>query len=89
MLKQTRIAFKRYAEQVAKLNGVPDATEKFAVEASVQQILETKIQESSDFLNRINIIGVREKAAPNWDWAFPVHLPAGRTPRPKTAKPVI
>ena len=62
MLKQTRIAFKRYAEQVAKLNGVPDATEKFAVEPSVQQILETKIQESSDFLNRINIIGVREKS---------------------------
>ncbi|EEO27234.1 phage major capsid protein, P2 family [Oxalobacter paraformigenes] len=61
MLKETRIAFNKYAAQVAKLNGIPDATEKFAVEPGVQQTLETKIQESSEFLNRINVIGVKEK----------------------------
>ena len=61
MLKETRIAFNKYTAQVAKLNGIHDATEKFAVEPGVQQTLENKIQESSEFLNKINIIGVREK----------------------------
>ena len=36
--------------------------EKFTVAASVQQKLETRIQESSDFLSRINMLGVTEQA---------------------------
>ncbi|WP_110717289.1 phage major capsid protein, P2 family [Salinicola acroporae] len=60
MRNDSRILFNQFAAQVAKLNGVPDATQKFAVEPSVQQRLEKRIQESSDFLRRINIIGVDE-----------------------------
>lgn len=58
---ETRQAYNAYLNQLAKLNGVPSATEKFAVAPSVQQRLETKMQESSDFLSRINIIGVTEQ----------------------------
>lgn len=60
MRNDTRIHFNQFAAQVAKLNGIEDATHKFAVEPSVQQRLEKRIQESSDFLNRINMIGVDE-----------------------------
>ncbi|RZJ05745.1 MAG: phage major capsid protein, P2 family, partial [Rubrivivax sp.] len=41
-------------------NGVPSARESFSVIPSVQQTLETRIQESSAFLKLINMIGVRE-----------------------------
>lgn len=60
MRNETRTLFNQFAAQVAKLNGVPDATQKFAVEPTIQQRLEKRIQESSDFLNRINMIGVDE-----------------------------
>ncbi|MBY6206877.1 MULTISPECIES: phage major capsid protein, P2 family [Halomonas] len=60
MRNDTRIAFNKYLERLAQLSGVPNATESFAVEPSVQQTLETKMQESSEFLSRINIIGVDE-----------------------------
>ncbi|MDF9433033.1 phage major capsid protein, P2 family [Chromohalobacter israelensis] len=60
MRNDTRILFNQFADQVAKLNGVPDATQKFAVDPTIQQRLEKRIQESSDFLNRINMIGVDE-----------------------------
>lgn len=61
MHRDTRQAYNAYLAQVAKVNGVDSATEQFAVEPSVQQRLETRLQESSDFLKRINIIGVREQ----------------------------
>lgn len=61
MHNPTRLAFNAYLTQLATLNGVPSATEKFTVDPSVQQTLETKIQESSDFLGKINIIGVSEQ----------------------------
>ena len=60
MRNDTRKSFTQFASQVAKLNGVPDATQKFAVDPSIQQRLEKRIQESSDFLSRINMIGVDE-----------------------------
>ncbi|OHV11211.1 phage major capsid protein, P2 family [Kushneria phosphatilytica] len=60
MRNETRILFNKFASQVATLNGVPDATQKFAVEPTIQQRLEKRIQESSDFLSRINMIGVDE-----------------------------
>ncbi|MCI0508599.1 P2 family phage major capsid protein [Chromohalobacter marismortui] len=60
MRNDTRILFNQFADQVAKLNGVPDATQKFAVDPTIQQRLEKRIQESSDFLNRVNMIGVDE-----------------------------
>lgn len=61
MRKETRQAFRAYQSQVAKLNGADDATEKFNVEPSVHQKLETAIQESNALLGRINIIGVDEQ----------------------------
>ena len=61
MRNPTRLAYNAYLGQQAKLNGVPSATEKFAAAPSVQQKLETRIQESSEFLKRINIIGVTEQ----------------------------
>lgn len=60
MRNETRVLFEKYTDQIAKLNGIGDASKKFSVVPSVQQTLETKIQESSEFLGRINIIGVRE-----------------------------
>ncbi|MFY9327161.1 MAG: phage major capsid protein, P2 family [Georgfuchsia sp.] len=62
MRKETRLAFNAYLAQIATLNGVPSAVEKFTVDPSVQQTLETKIQESSGFLSKINIVGVTEKS---------------------------
>ncbi len=61
MRNNTREAYNSYTSQIAKLNGVPDATVKFTVSPTVQQTLETKMQESSEFLKRINIHGVDEQ----------------------------
>lgn len=60
MRNDTRQAFNNFAERVAKLSGVPSAGESFSVEPSVQQTLENHIQESSEFLSSVNIIGVDE-----------------------------
>ena len=61
MRNETRRLYNAYLDQVAKLNGVESAAEKFTVEPSVQQTLETMIQESSEFLGRINMVGVAEQ----------------------------
>jgi P2 family phage major capsid protein len=61
MQNKTRLAFNGYLEEIAKLNGVPSAAVKFAVAPSVQQKLETKIQESSTFLSQINVMPVTEQ----------------------------
>jgi len=60
MRNQTRIAYNKLLERVAHLSGVPNASESFAVEPSIQQTLESKIQESSAFLSLINMVGVDE-----------------------------
>ncbi|SDS50289.1 phage major capsid protein, P2 family [Halopseudomonas litoralis] len=60
MRNTTRIAFTQYLGQVAKVNGVASAAEKFAVEPTVQQRLETAIQEASGLLQRVNVIGVTD-----------------------------
>lgn len=61
MHRDTRQAYSAYLAQVAKVNGVDSATEQFTVDPTIQQRLETRLQESSDFLGRVNIIGVREQ----------------------------
>ncbi|RRV04450.1 phage major capsid protein, P2 family [Pseudomonas sp. v388] len=61
MRNDTRKQFSSYLGQVAKLNGVETATATFNVDPTIQQRLETKIQESSEFLGKINIIGVDEQ----------------------------
>ncbi len=61
MRNVTRLAFTALAAQIALLNGVASATEKFNVAPSVQQTLESAMQESSAFLKAINLIGVNEQ----------------------------
>lgn len=62
MRKETRAAFNGYLKRQATLNNLTaeDVSTKFSVEPAVQQTLETAIQESSEFLKSINIIGVDE-----------------------------
>lgn len=63
MRNDTRVAFNAYMQALAELNGTTaSAGTKFAVNPTIQQRLETRMQESSDFLNRINIIGVTEQS---------------------------
>lgn len=64
MKKTTRFKFNAYLAQLAALNGVAvsDIASKYTVEPSVAQTLETKIQESSGFLQKINIIPVDEQS---------------------------
>lgn len=62
MQNRTRELFNAYLAQIATLNHVGTAAEGFTVDPTVQQTLETKIQESSDFLKKVNNIGVREQA---------------------------
>ncbi len=63
MKNTTRLLFSAFVSQLALLNSVDAsvvATSKFTVEPSVQQTLETRIQESSEFLSQINIVPVDE-----------------------------
>lgn len=60
MRNETRALFNAFKAHLATLNGIPDATEKFSVDPTVQQRLENRIQESSSFLNMVSIVGVRD-----------------------------
>lgn len=61
MRNETRKLFNGYLQQVAKLNGVDNATEKFNVTPTVQQKLESAIQEASGLLKRVNVIPVEQQ----------------------------
>lgn len=58
MKQQTRIAFNNYKLQLAELNGIDNVAEKFSVSPQPEQIMESKMQESSAFLQSVNMIGV-------------------------------
>jgi P2 family phage major capsid protein len=60
MRNDTRKAFNQLRDRIAQLSGVESAVEQFNVSPSVQQTLESKIQESSEFLSSINVVGVDE-----------------------------
>ncbi|MDH2998117.1 capsid protein [Pasteurellaceae bacterium LFhippo2] len=64
MKKETRNVFNSYLAGVAKDNNIEFsgviAGQKFSVEPTVQQKLEQKVQESSEFLKLINIVPVTE-----------------------------
>ncbi|MBP2167000.1 P2 family phage major capsid protein [Erwinia toletana] len=62
MRPNTRFKFNAFLTRVAELNNVDtgDMNKKFTVEPSVSQTLMTRVQESSDFLTRINIVPVSE-----------------------------
>lgn len=56
-----RKTFNAYLGHVASLNGVESATEQFTVLPSIQQKLESAIQESSAFLGSVNSYGVEQQ----------------------------
>lgn len=61
MRNETRQAYNAYLQTIAQLNGVESAVTKFAVSTPVQQRLESRMQESSEFLQRINVVPVTEQ----------------------------
>lgn len=61
MRNDTRVLFNAYVSQIALLNNVGDATDKFAVAPAVEQTLEEKIKESSEFLQLINLTPVTQQ----------------------------
>jgi P2 family phage major capsid protein len=62
MRNETRLAFNDYLARQSLLNGVSSAAQTFAVAPSVQQTLEDKIQQSSEFLGKINLVPVVEQS---------------------------
>ncbi|MBV8970876.1 MAG: phage major capsid protein, P2 family [Sphingomonadaceae bacterium] len=62
MRPETRAAMNAFTAQVARLNGVEDASQKFTVSPTIQQRVETLIQESSAFLKQVNIVPVTEQS---------------------------
>lgn len=64
MKNNTRFKLNAYMSVLAEINNInlSALNSKFTVEPSVAQTLETKIQESSDFLTRINIVPVAEQS---------------------------
>ncbi|PHV51378.1 phage major capsid protein, P2 family [Janthinobacterium sp. BJB301] len=61
MKKQTRLVFSQYETRLGQLNDTDNVAKTFSVTPSVQQKLENKMQESSEFLSKINIIGVTDQ----------------------------
>ena len=61
MQNATRLAFNAYVSQIALVNGIANATTKFAVAPSVEQKLEEVIKQNSDFLQQIEIVPVIEQ----------------------------
>ena len=61
MKNQTRLLFNKLKHDAATSNGVPDVTEKFNLSPSVEQRLTERVQESADFLGKVNIVGVTEQ----------------------------
>lgn len=60
MRNETRQVYNALLSQIGRLNGVAEVVKQFTVAPSVQQRLETKMQESSDFLGKINMTPVVE-----------------------------
>jgi methylmalonyl-CoA mutase cobalamin-binding subunit len=60
MRNATRLLFNAYVSQIALLNGIDadSASKNFTVAPAVEQKLEEKIQQSSEFLNKISFVPV-------------------------------
>lgn len=61
MRNETRALYMAYCSRIALLNGVPSALEKFAVDPVIEQKLESKMAESSEFLRAINVMPVTQQ----------------------------
>lgn len=55
MRNDTRLKFNHYTAEVARINNVGSSSVQFTVDPAPAQALEKKIQQSSEFLGRINI----------------------------------
>lgn len=62
MRTETRLKYTAAMAGLAKVNDVSDVNTKFTVTPSVQQRLEDRIQQNSDFLKRVNIFLVNEQS---------------------------
>lgn len=62
MRNDTRLLYSAFVAAIAELNGVASAAEKFTVSPTIQQRLETRMQDTSSFLQAINIVGVDEQS---------------------------
>lgn len=63
MQTSTRALFSAYCSQIALINNVPSATDKFNIDPVVEQRLEAKMAESSEFLQSINVVPVIDQTA--------------------------
>lgn len=54
MLKETRTKFSNFTTTIATLNNISSVAEKFTVAPSVQQKMEKRVQQSAEFLQKIN-----------------------------------
>ena len=61
MRNETRALFRAYCSQIALLNGIALATEQFNVDPVIEQKLEGKMKESSEFLGMINVEPVTQQ----------------------------
>lgn len=61
MRNETRALFRAYCSQIALINGVANATEQFNVSPEIEQKLESKMKESSEFLGMINVMPVTQQ----------------------------
>ncbi|MCV6589343.1 MAG: phage major capsid protein, P2 family [Marinobacterium sp.] len=61
MNNTTREKFNKYLVRICQLNDVSDTQQTFNIKPSIQQKLETLMQESSEFLQKINVVGVTEQ----------------------------
>lgn len=64
MHRETRVQFSAYVSQIALLNcvSVADVATKFAVEPTVEQKLEERMKESSEFLSSVNLVPVIQQS---------------------------
>lgn len=62
MLRETRVAFDQYCATLAQLNRVGSVAQKFSVDPTVEQTLENRIQQTAEFLGRVNVVGVTQQS---------------------------
>jgi len=65
MNENTRVAFNQMCARIAKSYGIDSTARQFTVAPSVEQRLQDKIVEQSEFLPKINVITVDEMAGEN------------------------
>ena len=62
MLNNTRLLYSEMLTNIASIYGVPSAAETFSVDPAIQQRMEAVIQESSEFLQRIQMLPVVQQS---------------------------